>query len=117
MHKLGLATGVALVFFVSQAVVGTPIAIAGSSLSGTVTPPGFANLRYAPLASQNQSQFGETIAFVPAAYTPPGLALLMRLALDSQNESGFGYEIAFTPSAYTPPGAARVDLIDAVAVR
>jgi len=117
MRKPILATGVALAVFVSQAGVGAAVAIAGSSLSGVVTPSGFANLPYTPLASQNQSGFGEAIAFVPAAYTPPGLARLMRLALDSQNESGFGDEIAFTPSAYTPPGAARVDLIDAVAVR
>ena len=101
---------------VSQAILGASASIAGSPLSGAVTPPGRVNLPYAPLASQDQSSFGEAITFAPAAYTPQGIASLTRLALKTQDEMGFGYAIVFVPSAYTPPGIVALDPIDVAAI-
>ena len=92
---------------VSQAILGASASIAGSPLSGAV---------HAPLASQDQSSFGEAITFVPAAYTPQGIVSHVRRVLASQNEHGFGYEIVFVPSSYTPPGIGLVDLIAVAAV-
>ena len=104
------AARAAFALLVSQAILGASAASAGNPLSGDV------NLPYAPLASQDQSSFGEAIAFVPAAYTPQGIVSHVRLVLASQNEMGFGYEIVFVPSSYTPPGVGFVDLIEVAAV-
>ena len=107
--KLGSAARAAFALLVSQAILGASAAIAGSPLSGDVTPSGRVNLPYAPLASQDQSSFGEAIAFAPEAYTPQGIVSHAPRVLASQNEKGFGYEIVFVPSSYTPPGIGFVD--------
>lgn len=44
--------------------------LGAASGHATVSPPDGA---YVPLASQNESGFGEAIVFLPSAYTPPGI--------------------------------------------
>jgi hypothetical protein len=72
---------------------------------------------YDPLASQNQSGFGEPIAFVAGSYTPPGIVGIVRGPLASQDNAGFGEAIAFVASSYTPPGIVGVLPIEVVQAR
>lgn len=88
--------------------------LGAASGHATVSPPDGA---YVPLASQNQSGFGEATVFLPSAYTPPGIVNHAYRWLASQNESGFGEAIVFLPSAYTPPGITGLEVIDVATTR
>lgn len=89
--------------------------LGAASGHATVGPP--PDSAYVPLASQNQSGFGEAIVFLPSAYTPPGIVNHAHRALASQNESGFGEAIVFLPSTYTPPGITGLEVIDIATTR
>ena len=122
MRKLVLATGASFALFVSIAVAdeaaNKAVVVGAASPAGIVNmAPGTISLVLQPLASRDQSGFGEEIVFRPSAYTPQGIASLVWSPLASRDQSGFGEEIVFSPSAYTPQGIGSVELTGAVAAR
>jgi hypothetical protein len=122
MRKLVLASGASFALFVSVAVADEAAnkaeGVEGKSPASTVdTAPRAMSMALSPLASRDQSGFGEEIVFVPSAYTPQGIASLVLSPLASRDRSGFGEEIVFVPSAYTPQGIGGIRLTSAVAVR